>query len=87
MNCNDHHHNEKFTRRDFLTKTSLGLGALTLGSLINPTLALGNINSNNLRENLNLPHFPAKAKRIIYLFQSGAPSHLDIFDYKPLLKK
>ena len=53
MNCNDHHHNEKFTRRDFLTKTSLGLGALTLGSLINPTPALGNINSNNLRENLN----------------------------------
>ena len=87
MNCNDHHHNEKFTRRDFLTKTSLGLGALTLGSLINPTPALGNFNSNNLRENLNLPHFPAKAKRIIYLFQSGAPSHLDIFDYKPLLKK
>ena len=87
MNCNDHHHNEKFTRRDFLTKTSLGLGALTLGSLINPAPALGNFNSNNLRENLNLPHFPAKAKRIIYLFQSGAPSHLDIFDYKPLLKK
>ena len=87
MNCNDHHHNEKFTRRDFLTKTSLGLGALTLGSLINPTPVLGNINDNNLRANLKLPHFPAKAKRIIYLFQSGAPSHLDIFDYKPLLKK
>ncbi|MAU58211.1 MAG: sulfatase, partial [Flavobacteriaceae bacterium] len=76
MNCNDHHHNEKFTRRDFLTKTSLGLGALTLGSLINPTPVLGNIN-NNLSANLKLPHFPAKAKRIIYLFQSGAPSHLD----------
>ncbi len=87
MNCNDHHHNEKYTRRDFLTKTSLGLGALTLGSLINPTPVLGNINDNNLRANLKLPHFPAKAKRIIYLFQSGAPSHLDMFDYKPLLKK
>ncbi|MFL2629460.1 MAG: DUF1501 domain-containing protein [Flavobacteriaceae bacterium] len=87
MNCNDHHHNEKFTRRDFLTKTSLGLGALTLGSLINPTPVLGNINNNALNFNLKLPHFPAKAKRIIYLFQSGAPSHLDIFDYKPLLKK
>ena len=48
MNCNHHHHNEKFTRRDFLTKTSLGLGALTLGSLINPTPVLGNINNNAL---------------------------------------
>ena len=87
MNCNHHHHNEKFTRRDFLTKTSLGLGALTLGSLINPSPVLGNINNNISSTNLKLPHFPAKAKRIIYLFQSGAPSHLDIFDYKPLLKK
>jgi len=88
MNCNDHHHNEKYTRRDFLTKTSLGLGALTLGSLINPNPVLGNVNNNhNFSPNLKLPHFPAKAKRIIYLFQSGAPSQLDLFDYKPLLKK
>src|SRR5262249_28652274 len=32
-----------------------------------------------------LPHFPAKAKRVIYLFQSGAPSQMDLFDYKPRL--
>ena len=32
-----------------------------------------------------LPHFPAKAKRVIYLFQSGAPSQMDLFDYKPKL--
>ena len=83
MNCNEHQHNDKFTRRDFLTKTSLGLGALTLGSLINPAPVLGN--TKNL--NTKLPHFPAKAKRIIYLFQSGAPSQLDFIDYKPLLKK
>lgn len=83
MNCNEHQHNDKFTRRDFLTKTSLGLGALTLGSLINPAPVFGN--TKNL--NTKLPHFPAKAKRIIYLFQSGAPSQLDLFDYKPLLKK
>ena len=37
MNCNNHKHNYKFSRRDFLTKTSLGLGALTLGSLISPS--------------------------------------------------
>ena len=34
-----------------------------------------------------LPHFAPKAKRIIYLFQNGAPSQLDLFDYKPLLQK
>ena len=37
MNCNNHKHNYKFSRRDFLTKTSLGLGALTVGSLISPS--------------------------------------------------
>ena len=86
MNCNDHHHNEKYTRRDFLTRTSLGLGALTLGSLINPIPVFGSI-TNDINQSPRLPHFPAKAKRIIYLFQSGAPSQLDLFDYKPLLKK
>src|SRR5262245_32107773 len=34
-----------------------------------------------------LPHFPPRAKRVIYLFQSGGPSHLDLFDYKPILEK
>ena len=86
MNCNDHHHNEKYTRRDFLTRTSLGLGALTLGSLINPAPVFGSF-SNSINQSPKLPHFPAKAKRIIYLFQSGAPSQLDLFDHKPLLKK
>jgi len=86
MNCNDHHHNEKYTRRDFLTRTSLGLGALTLGSLINPAPVFGSF-SNSVNQSPKLPHFPAKAKRIIYLFQSGAPSQLDLFDHKPLLKK
>ena len=66
MNCNHYHHNEKFSRRDFLTKTSLGLGALTLGSLISPVRAfdgIPNLNNSNLPP--QLPHFPAKAKRII----------------------
>ena len=88
MNCNHHHHNEKFSRRDFLTKTSLGLGALTLSSLISPARAFDGIsNLNNANLPPQLPHFPAKAKRIIYLFQSGAPSQIDLFDHKPLLTK
>ncbi len=66
------------TRREFLTKTSLGIGAVSLASLLNPTslFAYG-----------NKPHFVPKAKRIIYLYMAGAPSQLDLFDYKPQLIK
>lgn len=86
MNCNHHKDNENYSRRDFLTKTTLGLGALSLGSLISPTNAFGQ--STFLNENkLGLPHFVPKAKRVIYLFQSGAPSQLDLFDYKPELNR
>ena len=86
MNCNHHKDNENYSRRDFLTKTTLGLGALSLGSLISPTNAFGQ--STFLNENkLGLPHFVPKVKRVIYLFQSGAPSQLDLFDYKPELNR
>lgn len=85
MNCNSPDHNKKYTRRDFLTKTSLGMGALTFGSLMTSNPLYGNINS--IGNGLGLPHFMPKAKRIIYLFQSGAPSQIDIFDYKPTLNK
>ena len=82
MNCNHLEDNENYTRRDFLTKTTLGLGALSLGSLISPKSAFGQ--SSFLNENmLRLPHFVPKVKRVIYLFQSGAPSQLDLFDFKP----
>ncbi|MGA1030558.1 MAG: DUF1501 domain-containing protein [Flavobacteriaceae bacterium] len=86
MNCNHHKDNENYTRRDFLTKTTLGLGALSLGTLISPQNAFGQ--ATFLQESkLRLPHFVPKAKRVIYLFQSGAPSQLDLFDYKPELNK
>ena len=86
MNCNHSEDNENYTRRDFLTKTSLGLGALSLGSLVSPQNVFGQ--SSFLNENkLRLPHFVPKVKRVIYLFQSGAPSQLDLFDYKPELIK
>ena len=86
MNCNHSEENENYTRREFLTKTTLGLGALSLGSLISPQNAFGQ--SSFLNENkLRLPHFVPKVKRVIYLFQSGAPSQLDLFDYKPELIK
>ncbi len=72
------------TRRHFLGKLGLGFGSVALGSLLIPDLFTG-------REEaalpVGLPHFAPKAKRIIYLFQNGAPSQLESFDYKPLLNK
>jgi len=65
----------------------MGFGALGLASLLNPTsLSAGttNTDSNGLP---GMPHFVSKAKRVIYLFQSGAPSQMDLFDPKPLLNK
>ncbi|WP_109829352.1 DUF1501 domain-containing protein [Reichenbachiella versicolor] len=80
----------KLDRRQFLTKTSLGLGAAALGSLLGAEKALGGIaglgDENDLaRVRASLPHFMPKAKRIVYLFQSGGPSQFETFDYKPKL--
>ena len=89
MNCNADHHNKKYTRRDFLTRTSLGMGALTLGGLLGPSPVLGKDIISQMIDisGAGIPHFVPKAKRVIYLFQSGAPSQLDLFDHKPLLNK
>ena len=72
------------SRRRFLAGASLGLGSVALGSLLVPGLFNGE-GSNELSLPLGLPHFAPKAKRVIYLFQNGAPSQLESFDYKPLL--
>ncbi|MFL3657035.1 MAG: DUF1501 domain-containing protein [Opitutales bacterium] len=68
------------TRRSFLNQMGMGLGGLALGSMVNPLQAL-----TNNGPALSGTHFPAKAKRVIYLFQSGGPSQIDLFDYKPRL--
>ncbi len=69
------------SRRDFLTQSSMGFGALGLASLLNPSPSYASDRPPAL------PHFAPKAKRVIYLFQNGAPSQHELFDYKPLLKK
>lgn len=79
------HVKSSYTRRDFLTRTSLGLGAATIAQFLNPLNVWGAGNVGNGA--LGQPHFPPRAKRVIYLFQSGAPSQLDLFDHKPLLGK
>ncbi|WP_259015992.1 DUF1501 domain-containing protein [Emticicia fluvialis] len=73
-------------RRHFLSKSAVGLGSLALGSLMIPDLFRGGDES-TAQLPLGLPHFAPKAKRVIYLFQNGAPSQLETFDYKPLLNK
>ena len=73
------------TRRHFLGKMTLGLGSVALGSLLIPDLFKSG--EDGVPSITGLPHFAPKAKRIIYLFQNGAPSQLESFDYKPLLNK
>ena len=71
------------SRRAFLERSTLGLGTMALGSLLNGQAA----NRNAIDGLADLPHFAPKAKRVIYLFQSGGPSQLDLFDHKPHLAK
>lgn len=75
----------QITRRHFLGKMSLGLGSVALGSLLIPDLFKSGDDA--IPQISGIPHFAPKAKRIIYLFQNGAPSQLESFDYKPLLNK
>ena len=75
-------HGLTFNLRRFLTRLGMGVGSVALGSLLIPDL-FGNKEEESMLT--GLPHFAPKAKRIIYLFQNGAPSQLDLFDYKPKL--
>src|ERR1035438_93263 len=68
------------TRRHFFSRSVTGLGVAALASLLErdaKATATGGLTG--------LPNFPAKAKRVIYLFQSGGPSQMELFDYKPRL--
>src|SRR5437660_1021238 len=76
------------TRRWFFRQCGVGLGSIALASLLDDTTASGATSptgSNPLAP--KSPHFKPKAKRVIYLFMGGAPSQLDLFDYKPTLAK
>jgi len=74
------------TRRKFFQQCGTGMGALALASLLNENLFAAIADDPVSPKPLG-PHFKPKAKNIIYLFQSGGPSHLDLFDYKPELIK
>ncbi len=71
------------TRRHFFSLGSTGIGTAALASLLNPSLFAA-MDANQKTGGLpGLPHFPPKAKRVIFLHQSGGPAQMDLFDYKP----
>ena len=71
------------TRRVFLSRTGVGLGSVALGALMNRDA----VSSEKHRGPTGVPHHTPTAKRVIYLYMSGGPSHLETFDYKPELDK
>ncbi len=71
------------TRRHFFGRSATGIGIAALSSLLGPDLASAAVPD----VIPGYPNFPVTAKRVIYLFQHGAPSQLDLFDYKPALGK
>jgi hypothetical protein len=73
------------TRRHFFARSARGLGAVALASLLPRALAAAGPGS--AAGPPGLPNFAPTARRVIYLFQSGAPSQMELFDYKPVLNK
>src|ERR671931_346254 len=85
MSCT--HINFEMNRRDFFGRFAFGLGGAALFGLLNRDAAAAAKTANPFKGILPAPHFPARAKRVIYLFMAGGPSQLDLFDYKPLLNQ
>ncbi len=74
-------------RRQFFGRSTTGIGSLALASLLNPGLFAAAGNNDKSQNGLaGIPHFAPRAKRVIYLLQSGAPSQMELLDYKPALK-
>lgn len=83
---------QTMTRRALLGRGAAGLGSLALGSLLrSDASAVEPSGSQAAPQRIGglpqLPHFAPRARRVIYLFQSGGPSHVDLFDHKPTLEK
>jgi hypothetical protein len=77
-------HLQHQTRRQFLANSGkLSLGSIALAQLLQGNIEIDPIQPQQPRDT----HFPAKAKRVIYLHMTGSPPHLDMFDYKPELQK
>src|SRR5690606_34140422 len=71
------------TRREYLCRCGMGVGALSLGSLF----ASSGVAAADTPLTPRAPHYPSRAKRVIHIFLNGGPSHIDTFDPKPALAK
>src|SRR5215467_13211714 len=93
MNCQDHCHRGQsptsLARRWFLRDCGVGLGSMMLANLLGDWAIAGGSDGGKKPDPLapKAPEYAPKAKRVIYLFMAGAPSHLELFDYKPQLAK
>src|SRR5262245_8728878 len=84
MPCFCHSFTPVLTRRDMLRASSAGFGSLALAGLL-AEQTTAEASNNPLAP--KAPHFPAKARRVIFVFMHGGPSQVDTFDYKPLLER
>src|SRR5262249_47155217 len=80
------------TRRQFFGVGAKGIGIAALASLLQPELLARPVSDETARDLktgglVGLPHFAPKAKRVIFLHQSGGPSQIETFDYKPALER
>src|SRR5947209_5988881 len=81
-------HQLLLNRRHFFGRTATGVGMAALASLLKADGLLADGPTNQGRPGvLRTTHFPARARRVIYLFMSGGPSHIDLLDYKPALRR
>src|SRR5687767_10874165 len=89
MNFN-REHALMLTRRQLFGRMATGIGSAALASMLNPSLFAGDATVGPAVPSLGMLkalHHAPKAKRVIYLFMSGGPSHIDLFDYKPKLRE
>ncbi|MDA1229993.1 MAG: DUF1501 domain-containing protein [Planctomycetota bacterium] len=87
-NLNEYHipTTQQFSRRRALQRSAVGFGSLAMASLLAESSQATDVVPSE-HQTVRLPHFPARAKRIIFLFMSGGPSQVDTFDPKPLLTR
>lgn len=78
---------QNLSRRAFLSESATGLGAAALATLLSSSTPRRLVADDSMLSALAIPHRAPKAKRVIYLFQNGGPTHVDLFDWKPELKR
>lgn len=91
MNCQDHWYRGEapngVARRWFLQQCGVGVGALALADILKSNVHAASSDPHANPMAVKAPHHAAKAKRVIFLFMAGAPSHLELFDNKPELAR